>query len=263
MCTLFTACGDNENEDALQLSINECTLSTDNPYVAVSVTKSDGDCKVQSSNEEVAVAEVIEGKIYIWGFHNGDAMITVTDAANNKATIKVIVNGEVLRPVLDMEMIFVKKGETRRFMYEYADCPLTVEDEGIVSGYVEGSRLVIKGEKIGKTILYALKNMWPAHGYEVNVVDKYPLMAGTNIRTIEVGKEIEVLITMGNGGYSVESSEPSVATANIADYTGDERNILSNPAQVKIKGISSGKAVITVTDSEGLTKSLQEFTVYP
>jgi hypothetical protein len=271
-CSLFIGCGDPENdpepENPLQLSANECTLTNEKSFVIVEVEKSEGDYKVQSSDEDIVITRVVDGKIYIWGFRKGNALVTVTDKAGNKATVKVVISEEISRIIPLTEGLFIKKGETRRFEYEYTDAKylLVMNNDDIVSGQVEGSELVLKGEKIGESSLYVLDNMWPVHGYSVYVVDKYPyLLINYNnsvSEQVQIGKKIELLIYMGNGEYSVNSSHPTLASAYISDYEGAGNPRYYNPAILNIEGVNYGDAIITVTDSEGLSKDIK-VVVYP
>lgn len=263
MCSLFVACGNDEDdivEDALQLNLKECTLNDEKSYVIVEVTKAVGEYKVQSSNEEVAIADVIDGKIYIWGFNGGDAIVTVTDADNNKASVNIKVDGYISRIMPAMETLFVKKGVTRNFKYEYPDTKdyiLSIDEEGIISGYVNGNNLFIKGEEIGQVDLMVLKDMWPIRGYGVYVVDKYPLVLNGEAMNISVGVETAIFVRIGNGGYNIESTDPAVASLNLGQYTGIESNTFCNPATINITALKTGSATITITDSEGITKDFK------
>ena len=88
-------------------------------------------------------------------------------------------------------------------------------------------------------------------GASVRPVSSTFLLLATNSVTIVKGRQENVAIVSGTGNYTVESSDPGVATAVIEDNS------------VKLTTTSVGKATITVTDTKtGLTSNIEVTVVF-
>ena len=88
-------------------------------------------------------------------------------------------------------------------------------------------------------------------GISVRPVSSCLLLLATNSVTIVKGRQENVAIVSGTGNYTVESSDPGVATAVIEDNS------------VKVTTTSVGKATITVKDTKtGITSNIQVTVAY-
>ncbi|MFV0470901.1 MAG: Ig-like domain-containing protein [Paludibacteraceae bacterium] len=110
MCSLLliliTGCGkDDEPAKELILEKNAITLYEEETAF-IAITSGNGNYKVSSSNEAVAIANS-SGKIEVIAKSYGTTTITVTDAEYKKATITVTVNSGALK---DTELRFQWEG---------------------------------------------------------------------------------------------------------------------------------------------------------
>lgn len=260
ICTLFAACGDSD-EESLTLSETSCILDNENSYAIIDIINGNGDYRIMFEDPNIVQCKIENNKIYLFGINEGtNTIIIVEQEGRKQGEIKVTVSESISRPTSITEKIYIKKGDTKEIktptIYEF-DSYGVDDDGGMVSVSETNTGIRIKGEKIGKASVYLIKNMWPVHMYDIDVLEKYQLTINTRNFTISQGMTFGVYIIMGNGNYRAESSDNSVAVStSISEYTGEYSNILSNPATVWIETLSTGIATITITDEEGETEDI-------
>lgn len=119
---------------------------------------------------------------------------------------------------------------------------ISVKDESIATAVIEGNKILFTGLKNGMTTATVID--WTKHSSVINVrvkedyvlaLEKNELMLIKDVKATE-----QIGIISGNGGYKVESSDETIATATLTD---DEK--------VEITVISNGYVDVTVTDMDG------------
>lgn len=119
---------------------------------------------------------------------------------------------------------------------------LTIADENIVTGRLEGNKIFFTGLKNGTTT--ATITDWTKHSNIINVRVKEDFELALDKNELTLIKDLkateQISITSGNGGYKVESSDETIATA-----------ILTENNKVEISVISNGFVDVTVTDMDG------------
>lgn len=119
---------------------------------------------------------------------------------------------------------------------------ISVKDESIATAVIEGNKILFTGLKNGTTTATVLD--WTKHSSVINVrvkedyilaLEKNELMLIKDVKATE-----QIGIISGNGGYKVESSDETVATATLTE---DEK--------VEITVIGNGYVDVTVTDMDG------------
>lgn len=119
---------------------------------------------------------------------------------------------------------------------------LTIADENIVTGRLEGNKIFFTGLKNGTTT--ATITDWTKHSNTINVRVKEDFELALEKNELTLIKDLkateQISITSGNGGYKVESSDETIATA-----------ILTENNKVEISVISNGFVDVTVTDADG------------
>lgn len=256
LCSLLIACGDDNDEDNLIVSKTSCTLNNQTSYIIIDIQKGAGEYKISSENEAIALGTIDGNKICIWGFTQGNVTITISDRDNNKAKVEVSVSENIARLMPVSQLIIIKKGETKilKSSTETQIEGYAINDNGgMISAYEIDNSVAIKGEKTGEgASVYLLNDMWPFHEYSITVVDKYKMAFNRSQIELTTGEALYVHIVMGNGGYTIQSSNKKVVSATLMeDYKGDEFDLAANPATVLLEPLSAGTATITATDKEG------------
>lgn len=272
LCTLFAACGDDDDPVpevvGLKLSKSAVTLDTDNYYTIIDIESGKGEYKVTSSDEKVAMAVVDNAtkKVYIIGLGMGKSTIEVTDVDGLKGSVAVNIETLISQPIESMKIFFVKIGETKLldFPEEVNDNYLAIsKDESIATIRLNAAtkKIEIKGVSAGVTDIYVTELIWPRIAYHVNVSDKYPLYLERGFVDVPVGSDDAYFhIAYGNGDYTFESSDPSIADVEkVLPYVGSVVGT-SNSKTIKLKALKAGTVTITVRDAKGL-KAIAEVIV--
>ena len=89
---------------------------------------------------------------------------------------------------------------------------------------------------VGIIALVAMFFMTGCNGSQNGKDDYVDLSLSSSSVSVETGSSTTVNITRGNGDYTVTSSAPAIATANVSN------------ALITINGVAAGTAVVTVTD---------------
>jgi len=263
MCSfLLSACSDNKEEGGLEnnmkLSADACNLDNDKPYGIIDIIEGAGGYKVNTSDEKVAVPYIEEEILYVMGFGMGTATIEITDQNNNSAKVEVIINTEITRPLPLKETVYVKIGNTKKLDAPYDfNHPVAFFGEEYASVFSESSFVHIEGKKVGNVPLYVIKDIWPIHVFDVKVVEMYDLIVESKELSVFIGQDVRHLIIVGNGGYTVGSSDPLIAEAKIMPYEGKTTNSMSNPAIININSLQEGNAIISLKDAEGKEEEIK------
>lgn len=192
-----------------------------NPTELVSITSGNGGYKVESSNSEVATAELTsEGKVLVTAVNNGTATITVTDADGLKASVEATVCDQVvLEPITDNIIvvdgtlnvaIISGSGEYKvaSDQVEIATAVVSETDNAItITGVAKGEANITVTDKMGFTATITVK-----------VVDNFKLET-TNLYLLEIGKPQTIKILEGSGDYICSTSSESLECVISDDKT--------------------------------------------
>ena len=129
---------------------------------------------------------------------------------------------------------------------------INVADENIATAALDGNTIIINGLKNGSTT--ATVTDWSKHSavITIKVKEDFDLTLDTEGKVIlfeekeDLPNSKEVSILSGNGGYQVTSSDEGVATA-----------VFNESGKVLITAVAAGHTVVTVTDADGKTASLE------
>ncbi len=239
----------NVKED-FELTLNKVDLvmtKTTNPTELVNIVTGNGDYQIESSNSEVATAELTsEGKVLVTAISNGSATITVTDADQLKASMKVTVCDQLtLEKVTDIMAIYetlniaITSGSSEYKVVsdhmEIATAVVSETDNTIsITGVSKGEANITVTDKMGLTATIAIK-----------VVDDFKLEK-TTFDILEIGAPQTITILEGSGDYTCMPSE------SLECVISDDKNTLT------ISGIEKKMALdqkVTVKDNK-LNKSL-------
>lgn len=120
---------------------------------------------------------------------------------------------------------------------------LTVADDGIATATMDGNQILINGLRNGTTTATVMD--WAKYSAVITIRVKEDfdfLLDRTELVMFMGENELEqVSINSGNGGYEMESSDESVATAE-----------LNQDGRIAVTAHASGFCTITVTDADGL-----------
>lgn len=221
----------------------------DNPFAEINITSGNGNYKLTVADENIASATLDGNRIIINGLKDGTTTATITDWSKHSAafTIKVKEDFELK---LDKEELVMFLDENKTALVN------------IISGnggyQVESSNNEVTTAEInedGKILVTALSSdfcniiVTDADGnkttLKVRVCVEHLVTEDTTKKVCEIGKELIINITSGNGEYSVVSEKPGIATAEIIE------------GAIKVTGISKGEVNITVTDRMKLTNSIK------
>lgn len=264
----IVACNDKSVlDDNLHLSVDKVNieLSKANDYSEVTITKGAGKYSVTSSNSLVAQSLLLGDKLYITGNNIGVSVITVSDDKGNQVKINVSVNEFIPRAVPVCQIVFIKKGASKSISIASASAKYMTTDTTSVLQFQESTgSIIVTGLKTGKSMLYRYEDYWPTQIYDCEVVDHYTFIISPSASTARVamGNEAEVYIHMGNGDYSVTSSNSTAVTAELRPWPIAPTLFQSNPMIVHYKGNAVGNSNLIITDKETGSSKTITVTVY-
>ena len=237
-------------KEDFELTLDKTDLvmtKTTNPTELVGIITGNGGYQIESSNSEVATAELTsEGKVQVTAVSNGSATITVTDADHLKASVKVTVCDQLtLEKVADTMAIdgilniaiTAGSGEYTVVSDHMEIATAVVSEAGnaiSITGVSKGEANITVTDKMGLTAAIAIK-----------VVDDFKLEKMT-FDILEIGTPQTITILEGSGDYTCTPSE------SLECVISDDKNTLT------ISGIEEKRALaqkVTVKDNK-LNKSL-------
>jgi len=270
--TLFITCDSNneddlipdpEQESKLKLSKDNATLDNTTNYIVIDILESVGKCYASSSDEDIAKVEVDDKKLIILGFGEGETDIIISDSEANTAKVKISVDGLIIRKTPVTEIVYVRKGDTRIFSHPYDTESgyklLPDQYNDIITTEIAGKgKLAVDGKNIGRTVLSVEKHYWREYSYDIRVVEEYPLIVPIGTFSLpQYSKGGGFGIGMGNGGYKIESSDPTVAIGYFSEYAWNITNANYNPIILNIDSFNPGTAILTISDNSGQSKGIK------
>lgn len=276
---LLSSCGDdddNVNNNKLSLS-NNLVLITDEEAVIIDIKNStSNNYTLTITNSAInpinglsdllpvvyqAVVIPETDKLYIWGNAVGEGTVTVSDG-NSFATVKVKVNEYIPRAMETVSVVRMKPGGN----YKITDFdPKTIlfatnQDDEVVSVDEVLDGAILNALKVGESKVSFYDSKLSSHNYDVMVVDKFQLICSESLIQVQKGDEVSIRIS-GNGDYEIEIEDPSTTSAEIRQYTQEEKEqyerISPYGAMIDIRALELGYTKIKIKDSEN-----QEIEVY-
>ncbi len=244
--------------EKLQLSAKSCELNKQKTYAEIKINNGSGRYYALPTDLSIATATVEGNVVRIFGIGAGEAYFKVVDDGNadfSPAEIRVTVKENIERLYAPSKTLYIKKDDLRLLnpTHPSKDCDWTIADQTIASLSTSSTGTSLQANRVGETWMTISKEYWTIQEYVIKVVEQYDLMlSGTSFRLItqKLGIDMGIcIIQVGNGQYSVESSDETIATASIKEYNGDEYNdTLWNPAIVWVKALKPGRVSLGVTD---------------
>lgn len=238
----------------LTVDSNELFIQADgeNPFAEVNITSGNGNYKVEVTNEDVATATMNGDKVVFNGLKNGTTTATLTDWTHHSTVINIRVK-EDFELKLDKEELILTLSEepgvivsgTVDIMSGNGGYVATSSNEAVaMAEIIAGNKVLVTAVAVGHCDV----TVTDADGNEttLTVTVCKGLLEVEDIadRIWGIGETSTVQIVSGNGGYTVTSSNESIATATI------EGDVIS------VTGKAAGEATLTVTDQMELITEL-------
>lgn len=231
----LTAFGEEPWSDSIELSDTETTMY-ESGTSTIDLSGGSGSYSLQSSDESVAKAEIIGGKLVITCIGEGTATITIIDKATGQTAI---VSVTVVPPIKPTKRLYVYVGKkyTLNINGGTGNYSIRSFNESIVTAEFIDSVATITGISEGSTKLEVTDNITlQKDTIEAICIKPTPVHIYTPTVTVYVGKTYPVEINGGTGSYTIQSSNESVVTAQFQD------------GNAMITGVGVGSATVTVTD---------------
>jgi hypothetical protein len=123
---------------------------------------------------------------------------------------------------------------------------LALSDNDVVAATVDGNTILVTGLKSGKTEMTITDWAKKSRKVEIAVKRQEDLILNQNSMSLLVGEMGTTSVYTGNEGYTIVSSDETVARGTI-DEKGD----------IVIEAVAKGEATFTITDQKGKTTSLE------
>ena len=231
----LTAFGEEPWSDSIELSDTETTMY-ESGTSTIDLSGGSGSYSLQSSDESVAKAEIIGGKLVITCIGEGTATITIIDKATGQTAI---VSVTVVPPIKPTKRLYVYVGKKYTLDINGGTGNYSIRsfNESIVTAEFIDSVATITGISEGSTKLEVTDNITlQKDTIEAICIKPTPVHIYTPTVTVYVGKTYPVDINGGTGSYTIQSSNESVVTAQFQD------------GNAMITGVGVGSATVTVTD---------------
>ena len=231
----LTAFGEEPWSDSIELSDTETTMY-ESGTSTIDLSGGSGSYSLQSSDESVAKAEIIGGKLVITCIGEGTATITIIDKATGQTAI---VSVTVVPPIKPTKRLYVYVGKKYTLDINGGTGNYSIRsfNESIVTAEFIDSVATITGISEGSTKLEVTDNITlQKDTIEAICIKPTPVHIYTPTVTVYVGKTYPVEINGGTGSYTIQSSNESVVTAQFQD------------GNAMITGVGVGSATVTVTD---------------
>lgn len=238
--------------------VKSVELNKDKGFEKITIVNNDGAWLATSGNKEIATVITEENQLIIVGVSHGETSVYVQDSQGKKASVKVTVDYNLIRPIPPKKLIIVQKGDSRTINIESRLKIRAIEGkENISFNLLDGNKLKIEGKEFGRSLIYCEQDYWPINEMIIVILDKCPIEVVGSISISERPGKVQRLIQMGNGNYRVESADPSIAIGRILPYEGPENSLFYNEAVLEVESFDKrGRTTLTVTDAMNETKMI-------
>ena len=238
---------DGPEDVPIELSDTETTMY-ESGTSTIDLIGGSGSYSLQSSDESVAKAEIIGGKLVITCIGEGTATITIIDKATGQTAV---VSVTVVPPIKPTKRLYVYVGKKYTLNINGGTGKYSIRsfNESIVTAEFIDGVATITGISEGSTKLEVADNITlQKDTIDVICIKPTPVHIYVPTVTVYVGKSYPVDINGGTGSYTIRSSNESVVTARFQD------------GNAMITGVGVGSATITVTDE--ITEQKDSFYVH-
>lgn len=197
------------DKEEVTLFLNEDKTKT----ALVNIVSGNGDYQLESSNDEVATAEITEdGKILITGLSSDFCDITVTDADGNKAIVKVAVCAEhlVLEDITGKTCVINQTLDIAITTGNDSYSVVSENPEIATAEMVEGA-IRVTGVSKGEANITVTDRMKQTATVKVKVAGDFDIES-TQIDNLWIGEEQEIAIIDGSGNYTINSGASMTCT---------------------------------------------------
>lgn len=190
------------DKEELELFLNEENKKT----ALVSIVSGNGDYQVESSNSEVATAELTtEGKILITALSSDFCNVTVTDADGKKATVKVGVCDEHLAlEDITGKVCVVKQTLDIAVTSGNGEYSVVSENPEIATAEIVDGAVRVTGVSKGEAEFTVTDRMKLTATIKVLVVGGFEIEK-TQIDNLWIGEALEIPIIDGSGTYTIDA----------------------------------------------------------
>lgn len=262
---MLSACGPNgddssilESNDLFGGKVKNIELHKDKSFEKIEIVNNKGAWNATSDNSQVARIVQEENQLVIVGVAQGETSVRVSDNEGNKASVKVKVDYNLLRPEHLLQTVIVRKGDSRIIETDKGAKIRPVSgNENIVFSFSGEDKLKIEGKELGRSRLACEVNYWPVKELDVQILDLYPLETVSKLEITGTPGKKQTLIRMGNGNYKVASADPSIAVGHILPYEGTHSDYFHNEAILEVESFDKrGTTTLTVTDAMNVSKTI-------
>lgn len=214
------------DKEEVTLFLNEDKTKT----ALVNIVSGNGDYQLESSNDEVATAEITEdGKILITGLSSDFCDITVTDADGNKAIVKVAVCAEhlVLEDITGKTCVINQTLDIAIITGNDSYSVVSENPEIATAEMVEGA-IRVTGVSKGEANITVTDRMKQTATVKVKVAGDFDIES-TQIDNLWIGEEQEIAIIDGSGNYTINSGASMTCT-----LSADQSKFIINGVEKKM-----------------------------
>lgn len=202
----------NVKEDfELTLDQTELVMTKATKPIEVNIIAGNGGYQVESSDSEVATAELIsEGKVKVTAVGNGSATIKVTDADGKKASLNVTVCDQL---ILEKESEIMAVNGTLNIAITTGSGEYTVTSDNVnVATAVvseSGDAIVITGVSKGEAKITVTDKWNFSASIAIKVVDEFELEK-TTITLLDIETPQTIKILKGSEDYTISTTSESL-----------------------------------------------------
>lgn len=247
---VISACNDSERIAEyynLTLDKNEAVFDLDNAEnltAEFNITEGNGNYKVSVEDAEVAEVSIDGTKITVTALRVGETTAKVYDWVKQSAEIRIKVIDKFELSDSDLEMLY---GEIRSIeIYSgNGDYQVASSNEEVATVVVEGGFINITAVGAGEADVTVTDAEGKTTTIKVIVSLRDITFSEESPLEMAMSQTKEIEITSGNGGYTLQNSEPTVVKAE-----------LTEDGKIKIESLKDGVAELTVTDQAGVSAIL-------
>ncbi len=221
----------------------------ENDTELVNILSGNGDYKVESSNNEVATAEVSEdGKISVTAISSDFCNITVTDADGNKTILKVNVYDEhLVTEDITGKVCMIGEALNIGITSGNGEYSVTSENPEIATAEIIEGAIKVTGVSKGEVTITITDRMKLTSSIKVRVTGGFEIKM-IQVDYLWIGEELRIPIVDGSGDYTIKC-DPSMTCV-----------LSENKSELIINGVEKKMALnqkITITDNILKTKPIE------
>ena len=226
----------------LALSVATVAL-TKGEKVAVAIVSGNSSYTVSVADTAVAAATVSGTTVTVTGVGVGTTKITVKDADDKTAELSVTVNAFSLTLERNAVEVNADAAVEVAITAGNGNYTLQVADNSKATATIVGNKVRIEGKAAGTTKVTVKDSQNKTAEITVTVRARALTLERTAL-TINAGTTAEVVITAGNGNYTLQVADNSKVIASVVNN------------KVRIEGKAAGTTKVTIKDSQNKTAEI-------